>query len=179
MSNLAQLADHIKARNAIDAEIAMLVGRPALPGHIGEYIAASIFNIELMPSASHRGSDGVFREGELTGKSVNIKWYQSFSGCLDMTPNSLPDYYLVMTGPKRNTASSKGIAVPMSIASVFLFDASALVAQLQTNNVKVGTETSVRKVFWDAAEIYPNSNSPVLSLSLEQRAKLALFNLPC
>lgn len=176
MPNLANLAALLKARNSIDAEIAALVGRPAMPGHIGEYIAAHIFGVELMASASHKGIDGHFHGGELKGLSVNIKWYQTFSGCLDVTPNSLPDFYLVMTGPKRPAA--KGIAVPMSIERVFLFDAPALVAQLRANKVTVGTETSVRKVFWDAAEIYPNSNNPVLTLTLEQRAKLALFNYP-
>ena len=39
MSNLEQLASLLARRNAIDEEIVALIGRPAIRGHVGEWIA--------------------------------------------------------------------------------------------------------------------------------------------
>lgn len=36
---------------------------PAVSGHIGAYIAAEVFDIDLAPSATVAGQDGVFRAG--------------------------------------------------------------------------------------------------------------------
>ena len=74
MSDLERLADLIKKRNAIAADITDIIGRPAQFGHVGEYIASVIFNIELEESASHKGTDGYFTDGPLSRGSVNIKW---------------------------------------------------------------------------------------------------------
>src|SRR4051794_10887323 len=48
-ARLARLADLLREKNAIDREIAAVLGRPALQGHAGEYIAAAVFDIELHP----------------------------------------------------------------------------------------------------------------------------------
>lgn len=69
---LARVASQIVGRNAVGAEIAGIVGRPALLGHVGEWIAAVIFSIRLHQSASTPTSDGLFTAGPLTGKSVNV-----------------------------------------------------------------------------------------------------------
>src|SRR5436305_2085729 len=95
---LPRLAELIRERNAVHRQIAELTGRPALPGHIGERIAAEIFGIDLHPSAVHKGSDGVFTDGPLAGCTVNVKWHTAFCGLLDINPNALPDYYLVLSG---------------------------------------------------------------------------------
>jgi hypothetical protein len=55
--------------------------------------------------------------------------------------------------------------------------AAKLVAQL--GSVKIGIATSVKKQFWNDAEIYPRSRCANLILSPEQRSLLALFALPC
>ena len=39
MSHLKQLASLLARRNAIDEKIAALIGRPAISGHVGEWIA--------------------------------------------------------------------------------------------------------------------------------------------
>ena len=72
---LQELASLIKARNVLENSIAGIIGRPAHPGHIGEFVASRIFDIELPESAVNRGCDGHFRTGLLAGKSVNVKKY--------------------------------------------------------------------------------------------------------
>jgi hypothetical protein len=77
---LEELAVFIRRKNAIDAEIAAIVGRPAQMGHVGEYIAAQVFDILLEHSASTRSIDGYFATAPLAGRSVNIKWYGKQEG---------------------------------------------------------------------------------------------------
>lgn len=85
MSELEKLADLISERNRISKTISKLIGRPALPRHIGEYIASKIFNIELEEFATSKGIDGRFTEGPLKGKTVNIKLYGKREGLLDIS----------------------------------------------------------------------------------------------
>ena len=56
---LEQLAELVRAKNEADLSIARLLGRPALSGNIGEFVAARVFGIDLMQSGSHAGYDGV------------------------------------------------------------------------------------------------------------------------
>ncbi len=175
MADLERLAELIKQKNMVDGEIARIIGRPAERGHTGEYIAAHIFNIALEPSASQKGIDGHFTSGKLAQKSVNIKWYGKMEGLLDISPVSLPDYYLVMTGSKVAAASSKGTVRPWIISYVHLFDAASLVSELKRPGVKIGIATSVCSYLWEAAEIYPAQHNKELLLSDEQKRLLALF----
>ena len=55
---LLRLAGLLSARNLIDSQIAHLIRRPALPGHIGEFVASVVFDIELPTSATQSGHDG-------------------------------------------------------------------------------------------------------------------------
>ena len=64
---LARLASLIRRRNLVDGEIAATIGRPAHLGHIGEFVAAAIFDIKLLESATHKGADGHFTRGPLAG----------------------------------------------------------------------------------------------------------------
>ncbi len=73
-SRLTDLASLLRARNAIAAKITAISGRPASLGHLGEFIAAEVFGIDLESSASNRGHDGRFRSGALQGRTVNVKW---------------------------------------------------------------------------------------------------------
>lgn len=82
---LARAAALLCERNAIDAELARLIQRPMTSGHLGEWIAAQVFDIELGASAAAAGIDGRFRSGPLQGKTVNIKWYLKREGLLDTT----------------------------------------------------------------------------------------------
>ena len=168
---MERLASLIKRRNALDLAISEVLGRPALQGHFGEFVAARIFNIELHDSAAHKGSDGYFIDGPLSGKSVNIKYYPKREGLLDMNRDNHPDFYLVLAGPKSTAASSRGGHRPWLIENVYLFDAAALVDQL---SVKIGTATSVRQNLWDGAEVYPCDN-PSFQLSETQRDSLKMF----
>ena len=169
------LAHLIRQRNAAETEISTLTGRPASIGHLGEYIAARIFNIALLPSASNKALDGHFMDGPLAGRSVNVKWYARHEGVLDITPDVLPDYYLVMAGPKLTAALARTIVRPWLIQSVYLFDVPQLIQQLLPAGVALGIATSVRKDYWTRAEIYPRPTNPLLPLTDEQQEALALF----
>jgi len=176
MSNLDKLADLLSEMNSIGDRISEITQRSATIGHTGEYIASGIFDIELEESASAKAIDGHFRNGTLAGKTVNIKWYSKQEYLLDITPNSLPDFYLVMTGPKDLEGTSKGGMRPWLINHVFLFNAADLVIELTARGVNVGTASSVRKHEWQAAEIYPNKRSMVYRMTDEQMAQILAFD---
>ncbi len=45
------VAELLGQRNAIDAQLAEVIGRPVASGHLGEWLAAEIFDVNLHPSA--------------------------------------------------------------------------------------------------------------------------------
>ncbi len=175
MDDLKQLSILIDARNQNEREITALIKRPAAIGHIGEYIASQVFNIVLNESASHKGSDGYFCDEPLKDHTVNIKWYAFQEGILDITPEFLPDYYLVLTGRKSSRITSHGQVRPWTIEKVFLFDARLLADDLKQTGVKMGIAASVRRQLWEKAEIYPADQNEALHLSQGQRDALELF----
>jgi hypothetical protein len=176
MDDLIHLAKLIHMRNQTEREISALIGRPASIGHIGEFIASRIFNIVLEQSASHKSSDGYFADGALQGRTVNIKWYAFQEWLLDITPLSLPDFYLVLTGRKADAMTSPSRIRPWTIGSVYLFNAQELVDNLKRAGVSIGTATTVRRQHWEQAKIYPASRNELLELSPSQREALALFS---
>ncbi len=176
MSDIEELADLIRQRNQVARETTRIIGRPAQIGHVGEYVASKVFNIRLEESATVKGIDGVFEEGSLNGKTVNIKFYAKREGLLDIREDALPDYYLVFTGPKAESMTSRGEARPWHIDWVFLLNAQELVAELRNRGVKIGIATSIINEQWDQAEIYPDQANKELRLSEAQRNELRLFS---
>lgn len=177
MTELEKLSELLKKRNALDLQISKIIRRPAEKGHIGEYIAFNVFDIEPHNSATQKGSDGFFRKGSLSGKQVNIKFYAKREGILDVnTTDSPPDYYLVLTGPKGPAASSRDSVRPWIIESVYLFNHHDLIEKLRMKGLHIGIATSVSKKYWFDAEVYPTNNNKVLMLSDEQKKILALFS---
>jgi hypothetical protein len=176
MDTLKELSNLIKERNTIGKRIAAVIGRPATLGHVGEFIASIIFDIHLEDSASAKGIDGYFRSGALSGKSVNVKFYGKQESTLDITPDQLPNYYLVMTGPRSIQMSSKGDIRPWLIEYVYLFDAFDLIATLRNRGVTIGTASSIRKFDWEDAEVYPRQTNPILKINQQQWELLKLFS---
>ncbi|GAB7037188.1 MULTISPECIES: hypothetical protein [Catenuloplanes] len=172
---LERAAALLRERNAIDALLADLTGRPMTSGHLGEWIAARIFDIALERSATTAAYDGRFTGGPLAGRTVNVKWYLKRENLLDVTTSDQLDHYLVLTGPASPPAHSRGTTRPWLIHAVHLFDAAQLLAELRTRGTKVGTATSVRAAQWAAAEIYPRRRNHRLPVSADQAAQLALF----
>lgn len=170
---LRHLASLVGQRRSLDVRIAEALGRPALSGHFGEYVASAVFGIRLHGSAAQRGSDGVFTLGELEGRRVEIKYYTLTDGTLDMKVDRVPDFYLVMTGPRKAATSSRGEARPWVIEAVYLFEGRALVGELAGR--KIGTATSVRRELWDKAEVYPKCNNRMLAVNADQACLLGLF----
>ncbi|MFC1905650.1 hypothetical protein ACFLXL_02440 [Chloroflexota bacterium] len=175
MENLTELAKAIKEKNIADTEVARIVNRPALMGHVGEYIASNIFDIRLEHSATSKAIDGHFNSGSLLGKTVNIKWYAKMERMLDISKGTSPDFYLVMTGPIASAASSRGGTRPWLINYVFLFNSAELKAKLKIRNIGVGVATSVIKQLWNEAEVYPAQCNHYLVLSSEQKRLIGLF----
>ena len=175
MKKLERLAELIHVKNKIDDEIAGIIGRPSLIGHVGEYIASEIFKIELEQSAVAKGIDGRFTQVPLKGQTVNIKFYAKRENLLDIKPDHLPDCYLVITGPKSGAVSSRGATRPWLISSVYLFSSQELMNELKNRSVKIGIATSVISKLWAEAEIYPNQRNSTIQLSEEQVRQLRLF----
>ncbi len=175
--SLGQVAALLRERNAVDARLARLIQRPMTSGHLGEWIAANVFDIELEASAVAAGIDGRFRSGPMQGKTVNVKWYLKREGMLDTTESPVLDYYLVLSGPPSAAVSSRGSTRPWCIEAVYLFDARQLRSEQVMRGVKRGVDSSVIKRQWTAAEIYPSVANPQLTLTPQQAEKLKLFAL--
>jgi hypothetical protein len=116
---LDQVAQLLAQRNRIDEQIAAIMRRPMTAGHLGEWLAAQIFDIELETSAVAVAIDGRFRSGPLAGRTVNIKWYLKREGLLDVVQAPVLDYYLVLTGPTAAAAPSRGKTRPWCISAVY------------------------------------------------------------
>jgi hypothetical protein len=176
-SDVARIAEILHERNALDKRIAGIINRPMTSGHLGEWIAARIFDIQLERAATAPAVDGRFTQGNLAGKTVNVKWYLKREGILDVTTSNLLDYYLVLAGPPAPALTSLGGTRPWCIQSVHLFDARQLLTDLLARGLKVGVATSVRAAQWTAAEIYPAATNPLLPVGPDQRELLRLFAL--
>jgi hypothetical protein len=176
MAEIERIADLLKKRNEIDREISKIIGRPSTRGHIGEFIASKIFKIELESSAATKGIDGVFTDGPLRGKTVNIKLYGKREGVLDIAVHELADYYLVLTGPKSAATTSIGSSRPLVISNVYLFEMRKLMNKMRKRGVKIGVATSVTQSYWEEAEIYPLETNKKLELTEEQVRLLDLFS---
>ena len=174
--SIKRLARLVAQRNALDEDIAGVIGRPALAGHFGEFIAAEIFDIELHSSGVTKGSDGHFTTGPLAGKTVEIKYYPKREGLLDVKTDGSPDFYLVLTGPKASAVSSRGTTRPWVIEAAYLFEADSLLRRLTERNLKIGVATSVRRELWGRAEIYPGSANRALAVTATQAQILRLFS---
>ena len=138
MSNLEQMTSLLARRNTIDKKIAALIDRPAIRGHIGEWIAQEIFRVTLETDANQKIIDGRFADGPLAGQTVNVKWYGKRERILDIKPDSdgVLNYYLVMTGLPAGAVTSRGQTRPLVITEVFLFNAPPLVKRLRERGVK-------------------------------------------
>lgn len=169
------IAGLLRGRNAIDEAIAAIIKRRMASGHLGEWIAAKVFGIELEQAAVAAGIDGRFLDGPLQGRTVNVKWYLKQEGLLDMSGSSALDYYLVLTGPRSAALTSRNSSRPWRIDNVYLFDARKLVAEQLARGVKMGTAASVRAAQWTAAEIFPAQRNPALQLSPQQVDLLRQF----
>ena len=172
-NELAVLAGLLRQRNAIDLDIARLIGRPAEKGHLGEFIASRLFPISLATSATTAGIDGHMTEGPLTGCSVNIKYYGKHEGILDIGKVHRPDFYLVLTGPTVSPASSRNSTRPFLVEQIFLFETAALLPSIL--RAKFGIATSVRQALWQAANVYPTNRETRLPYRPGARDLLAAF----
>ena len=172
---LKRLAELLVTRNGISKQITAVTSRPAQIGHLGEFIASHVFDIALESSAVNKGFDGRFRSGSLAGRTVDVKWYAKKEGLVNLRLDSLPDYYLVLTGPAGPATMSRGEDRPWLIEAVYLFEARPLVDALRRRGVKIGVAASVAQEYWNQAQVYPTSSGGPLELTAEQCEAIALF----
>lgn len=57
-AEIDQIAELVRERNEIDEKIAKIISRPMTAGHLGEWLAARIFGIDLQPTAVTAAFDG-------------------------------------------------------------------------------------------------------------------------
>ena len=178
LSELRRLADLLRQYNAIGDAIAGVIGRPAERGHVGEYIAARIFDITLERSARKRARDGRFMAGALAGHTVNVKWYGKQEGVLDLHSRGAPDYYLTLTGPA-GTPIDHALADVVKLGtttSVSLppleYEPALLPCEPQLWGRSEGNAASKRRV---GDPVVAEPRNATLVLSQEQRDLLALF----
>ncbi|MFD0900186.1 hypothetical protein [Actinomadura sediminis] len=172
---LGRIAELLVGRNAIDGEIAAIIQRPMTAGHLGEWIASRVFDIELEESATNTAFDGRFRVGPLQGRTVNVKWYLKQEGVLDISSSATLDYYLVLTGPRSAAGSSRADTRPWCVRAAYLFDAERLRHEQDARGVRTGVASSVLRRQWDEAEIYPHDRNPLLRVSPHQVELLQLL----
>ena len=172
-AELFKLAPLINKRNETERQITAITGRPASIGHLGEFIASKVFEIELSVAANQKSIDGFFSSGRLEGGSVNVKWYGAHEMLLDVCVDSPPDFYLVLSGPTK-AAGQTDRTRPWLIRKVFLFDTAELMPAITAR--AIGIATSIRGSVWDSCEIYPRSNSKMLTITEQQRDLLSLFD---
>lgn len=175
MGNLSRLAELLRARNTVESNIANLLGGAVNLNTVGEYIAANVFEIRLLPSAQHHEFAGIFAGGPLAGGTVDVQWYPRREGSMYVHSNPTPDYYLVLAGPKQESSTARAHVSPWIITSVHLFVGSRLLTALRERKVQLGAHTSVITQLWEQAEIFPRPHSPLLTLTDEQRQFLQLF----
>ena len=158
MDSIGKLADLLKDRNRIDQQIVNIIRRPAEKSHIAEWIASRVFLIDLNGNKNEKGYDGIFTEGSLKGKKVDIKYYAVNQHQIDVNQEVSEDVYLlVFTGPYRPASSSEDQHRPFCISNIYLFNEKVLCDDLGKRDVKVSKATSVRKELWDNHELYPEN----------------------
>jgi hypothetical protein len=171
MSHLPRLAELLRARNTV----ANLLGESVSLSTVGESLATDIFGLTRLPPTSEREATCVFAHQPLTGKTVVVQWYPRREGFLNLRPESAPDYYLVLAGPKQESSTTRALVNPWIIRSVHLFHTQELLAALRERGVQIGSHTSVISPLWERSEIFPFPHNPALLLTDEQRALIQLF----
>jgi hypothetical protein len=162
--------DSARGYCSVSGQIAAIIHRPMLTGHLGKWIAEQIFEIDMERTAT-LAIDGRFVSGPLRGRTVDVKWRSRRKGLLAVSASETVDYYLVLTGPPAQPGSSRDITLPLCIESVYLFDSN----RLRAAGVKPSNASSVPPREWELAEIYPHTRNSLLEIRPEQAELLRLF----
>lgn len=173
MKELIELSSLIKRINDANEDIAELIGRPAKLEGMGEAIAAGILKLRLNDAAPHLPRTGVFTEGPLSGKSVVINWYLRFFNHVDFSDDV--DCYLFLVGCHKFYQTPHEYYRPILINSVYIFKRETVDGIIDLNDWTTSMQVPVRIRDWDKAEIFPESNSPILELTDEQKEMFRLF----
>lgn len=175
MTNLARLAELLRARNTVESNLANLLRSSVSLGTVGESIAAQIFHITPTPATRQNQFAGIFASQLCAGQTVDVQWCPRREGFLNIHSAPAPDYLLVLAGPRPESSTTRALVNPWLISSVHLFHSQELLAALRERGVQIGSHTSVIAQLWERAEIFPTQRNPSLMLTEEQRQLLKLF----
>lgn len=160
MEDIESLAELLKERNMIDSKIVGIIHRPAEKGHMAEWIASQAFPIELNDKANRRDDDGVFTDGELKGKKVDVKFHSLNEHLINLNKEAAEDVWLlVFTGPYEPAGHPRKKNRPFRITNTYLFNEKELCNDLKKQKRKVGVGTSLKREYWEKAEIYPEDKA--------------------
>lgn len=173
--SVAAVAKLLRQRNEMDGEITRIINRPVAGGHLAAWLANELFEIDLEPAGSTKALDGRFTSGALATKTVNIQWIGERNGHLDAMASGHPDFCLVFTGPKALALTREGVVRALRIDACYLFDARLLSARQLARGANGGTASGVLAAEWEAAEIFPRHNNPLLRVDSEAARLLGLF----
>jgi hypothetical protein len=173
--SVTAVARLIRQRNEMDGEITRIINRPVVGGHLAAWLANELFDVDLEPVGSADTLDGRFTSGALATRTVNIQWIGERNGYFDTTSSDQPDFRLVFTGPKALALTREGVVRAMRIDGCYLFDDRLLRAQQLARGASVGAPSSVPAAEWEAAEIFPRPNNPLLRVDPEAVRLLDLF----
>lgn len=180
MSELKKLSRLIRQWNEIEAEIFELIGYPGTISNIGEYLAEQVFGVDLEKSKTQRAFDGKFTQGNLSGRTVNVKIARERERFIDWRDDALPEYFLILTGSRRQSGKSVKRSRPILVTNVYLFNVKETRKNLHSRGVipphGERVQASVTNDQWDEAEIYPKQTSQLLTLTPRQKQMLSLFS---
>jgi hypothetical protein len=173
--SVTAVARLVRERDVIDGEITRIINRPAVAGHLGEWLASELFDIDLEPPGSAEAFDGRFASGPLATGTVNIEWISRRDEQLDPDSSRAIDFHLVFTGTRALALTTKGLVRPVRINACYLFDARELEARQAARGATSCAAAGLRAEEWNAAEIFPDRNNPLLTIGPEAHGLLALF----
>ena len=176
MEELRRLAELVRKRNQKAGRISSIFRQPDQPEKVRERIASRVFGIEISSGPGEKVISGHFTEGKLAGNAVNIKWYARNDGRLSMQENPLPDFYLVLTGPKTGKEGSTAAISLWTLDYVYLFRTEVIMGQLRLRGAEPSETTRIRRRDWNRCELYPESRCSYLNLSDAQMEMLKLFS---
>jgi hypothetical protein len=170
---IVELSSLIKRINGAKEDIAELIGRPAAIQGIGESIAAEILGVSLQETAPHIRRTGVFLDGPMKGKRVEIEWQvRSFDA---VSVGEEADCLLYLVGISSFYRTPHEYYRPWLINSVYFIDPEEL-SRLRKSDQGCIWDISMKKEEWKKFEIYPESNSQHLVLDEGQKEMFGLFS---
>ena len=174
MEKAEKISSLIKIINAAKKDISDLIDRPSNIQSIGEGIAADILGINYEDTAPHLTRKGYFCKGPLKNKSVTIEWYLTKYSCINQLYNV--DFVVLMVGLDKYYRTPYEYPSPWLINSVYLLNLRPVLDEIDWIEKGQVVDIHIKNEEWKGLEIFPESNSPLMELSEEQKNMFRKFS---